>query len=80
MNIILTVSESGQVDLPADLRRSIGIEHGGSVSVRVENGELRMRSTAEVLADLQATGRKILAGDSVDQFIADRRREAAEED
>jgi bifunctional DNA-binding transcriptional regulator/antitoxin component of YhaV-PrlF toxin-antitoxin module len=79
MTLVLKVSETGHLDLPADLRKSLGIEHGGPVSVWMENGELRMRAVADVLGELQEEGSKILAGDSVDRFIADRRREAARE-
>ena len=80
MNVVLKVSKAGHLDLPADLRRSIGVENGGPVSVWVENGELRVRAVADVLAELQAEGSRILANDSVDRFIADRRAEAALED
>ena len=80
MNVVLNVSEAGHLDLPADLRKSMGIENGGPVSVWIENGELRVRAVADILAELQAEGSRIQANDSVDRFLADRREEAARED
>ena len=80
MNVVLNVSKSGHLDLPADFRRSMGIENGGPVSVWFVNGELRIRAVADILAELQTEGSRILANDSVDRFLADRREEAAREE
>lgn len=79
MNFVLKVSETGHLDLPEDLRKSMGIELGGPVTVRIENGELRIRALSKVLKELQEEASAILAGDSVDSFLADRRRDAARE-
>ena len=79
MNFVLKVSETGHLDLPENVRISMGLEHGGQVSAWVEEGELRIRPLASVLDDLQEEASKILAGDSVDRFLADRRRDEARE-
>ncbi|MDE2005309.1 MAG: AbrB/MazE/SpoVT family DNA-binding domain-containing protein [Rhodospirillales bacterium] len=76
------LSEGGKLNLPASMRRELGIEPGSQVLLRVEDGELRVRALAAGLRDLQASARRIFAGsnESVDRFLADRRAEAASED
>jgi AbrB family looped-hinge helix DNA binding protein len=77
------VSESGQVIVPADFRRQIGLEHGGDVVIELDGKAIRIRAVADALAEAQAWTRKVLGdrpGTSVDDFIAERRREAAVEE
>ncbi|KGM34200.1 AbrB/MazE/SpoVT family DNA-binding domain-containing protein [Inquilinus limosus] len=76
------VSESGRLSIPADLRRAVGLEHGGDVVVELDGRDIRIRTVDEVVAQAQALTRQLL-GDrpeaSVDAFLAERRREAAKE-
>lgn len=76
------VSESGRLSIPADLRRAVGLEHGGDVVVELDGRDIRIRTLDEVIARAQALTRQLL-GDrpeaSVDAFLAERRREAAKE-
>ncbi|MGK9165985.1 AbrB/MazE/SpoVT family DNA-binding domain-containing protein [Inquilinus limosus] len=76
------VSESGRLSIPADLRRAVGLEHGGDVMVELDGRDIRIRTVDEVVAQAQALTRQLL-GDkpeaSVDAFLAERRREAAKE-
>ncbi|MGL4960552.1 MAG: AbrB/MazE/SpoVT family DNA-binding domain-containing protein [Inquilinus sp.] len=76
------VSESGRLSIPADLRRAVGLEHGGDVVVELDGRDIRIRTLDEVVARAQALTRQLL-GDrpeaSVDAFLAERRREAAKE-
>ncbi|WP_343712794.1 AbrB/MazE/SpoVT family DNA-binding domain-containing protein [Inquilinus sp.] len=76
------VSESGRLSIPADMRRAVGLEHGGDVVVELDGRDIRIRTLDEVIAQAQALTRRLL-GDgpeaSVDAFLAERRREAAKE-
>jgi len=59
----------------------VGLEHGGPVVVRVEDGEIRIRAVRDVLAGLQAEASRVFAGsgESVEGFLRERRAEAARE-
>lgn len=76
---IATVSASGTVEIPEVRRRIAGLEDGGPVVVRVEDGEIRLRSVQAMVKALQDEARVIFAGsgESVERFLADRRTEAA---
>ncbi len=82
MDTLTKVSDGGKLNLPASLRRQLGIEPGTSVLLRVEDGELRIRTVREAVRRLQADAARLFAGsgDSVDRFLAERRAEAARED
>ncbi len=76
------VSESGRLSLPAEFRRAVGLEHGGTVVVELVDHEIRISTVPEVVAQAQAMTRKLLgdaADASSDTLIAERRREAAKE-
>lgn len=45
------VTRKGQVTLPADIRRALGIHEGDPVDFRVEDGEVRVRPARATLAD-----------------------------
>lgn len=74
----------GRLQVPADIRRALGLSDGDAVTMEVVNGELRVRSYRETLARVQARFREHLPpGVSprsiVDDFIAERRAEAEKE-
>jgi len=73
------VSGSGKLNLPAQYRKMIGLEHGGPVRVRVVDGEIRIRTVEAAMRALQTQAKTLLAGDSVDAFLADKRQAAAGE-
>ena len=84
---IVRMSESGRINIPAKQRRLLGLEDGGMVVSRVEDGELRIRPVRAVLAELQAkvAGMMAAAGHKPgtllsDELIAERRTEAAREE
>jgi AbrB family looped-hinge helix DNA binding protein len=83
MNAIrVRLSESGRLSIPASFRKAVGLEAGGDVLVELEGKEIRIRSLNEAVAQAQAMARRLLAGHpeaSVDDFIAERRREAEKE-
>src|SRR5690242_5598254 len=78
----IRMSANGRLSIPAKQRRALGLENGGMVVATLENGELRIRPIAAVLAEVQAMVASYVkaSGDTVDQFIADRRAEAAREE
>jgi AbrB family looped-hinge helix DNA binding protein len=68
------VSPTGRLSLPAEVRRAVGLENGGTVVVDLQDGAIRLRTMDEVLAGAQATARKIAGDDaSVDDFLRFRR-------
>lgn len=75
------VTQGGRIVIPAEMRRRLGIEIGDDVSVAVDNGSLRIRTQKESIKRAQALVRKFVPeGVSlVDELIAERRREAADE-
>jgi AbrB family looped-hinge helix DNA binding protein len=81
-NIPIRVSSNGRMSIPAKQRKALGLENGGMVVATVQDGELRIRTVKTVLDELRARLAPVLkaSGDTVDQFIADRRAEAAREE
>jgi AbrB family looped-hinge helix DNA binding protein len=76
------VSEAGRLSLPAEFRRAVGLERGGDVVVELAGREIRVRPLDEVVARAQELTRRLLAGrpgSSVEDFLAERRREAERE-
>ena len=73
------VTESGKLNLPAQHRKMVGLEHGGPVRIRVVDGEIRIRTVEATMQSLQSEARTLLANDSVDAFLADKRQDAARE-
>ena len=75
---LLRIAETGRINIPAQVRKMVGLEHGGPVSVWVEDGEIRVRPVRDVMVSLQAEAASLFEGsnESVDQFLADRRAEA----
>lgn len=76
------VSTSGRISLPAEFRKAVGLHDGGDVVVELAGDEIRIRTVDAVVARAQAIARRLL-GDgpegSVDAFLEERRREAAQE-
>lgn len=76
------VTESGRISLPADFRKTLGLDHGGDVIIELDGNDIRIRSVNAAIARAQALSRQFLGnkpGASVDDFIAERRREAERE-
>jgi AbrB family looped-hinge helix DNA binding protein len=76
------VMPDGRVSLPAALRRRHGLVGGGEVIVEDLGDAIVLRTVRQVVAQAKARTRKLLGdrpGTSVDDFLADRRREADSE-
>ncbi|MFP4213537.1 MAG: AbrB/MazE/SpoVT family DNA-binding domain-containing protein [Desulfohalobiaceae bacterium] len=65
----LTISKKGQVTLPAQLRKKMGLEAGGTVIAEEKNGELVLRPAAVVEIDLY-TDEQIARWDEKDRLDA----------
>lgn len=71
----------GKVAVPAELRRQLGLQTGDTLVFTNEGDSLRVRSYAAVIRELQAEFRRYVPEgvNVVDDFIAERRAEAARE-
>ena len=76
------VGPGGRVVIPAALRRALKVETGDEVILYLENGELRLYTHSMAIERAQALIRKhIPEGVSlVDELLAERRREVAQEE
>jgi AbrB family looped-hinge helix DNA binding protein len=73
------VMPDGRLNLPAKLRRKHGLAQGGEVIVEDAGDAIVLRTIDQVVARAQALSRKLVADStsaSVDDFLADRAREA----
>ena len=80
--IRVRISETGRVSIPADVRKIMGLEHGGVVTMELDGNDLRIRTLREGVARAQAVARRLVGdgGDILsDELIAERRREASRE-
>ncbi|MBV9932450.1 MAG: AbrB/MazE/SpoVT family DNA-binding domain-containing protein [Alphaproteobacteria bacterium] len=71
----------GRLQIPARVRRELGLKDGDAVVMRTVEGELRLRPLRDVVAEVQARLRRYVPeGVSLsDELIADRRAEAERE-
>jgi bifunctional DNA-binding transcriptional regulator/antitoxin component of YhaV-PrlF toxin-antitoxin module len=73
------VMPDGRLSLPADLRKRHGLARGGEVIVEDLGDAIVLRTLDQVVARAQALSRRLTAGKdgaSVEDFLADRAREA----
>lgn len=75
------IVSGGRLQLPADVRRELGLADGDPVRMSIENGELRVRSLRAVIAGIQAEVRQYVpAGVCLsEELISDRRAAASRE-
>lgn len=76
-----TVTASGRVRLPAEIRRRHGLEKGGDILIQETDDAIVLRTVDQVLAEARAIARAIAerGGVGVDAFLAERREEAERE-
>ena len=70
----------GKVALPASLRRDLGLADGDSIVIERDGNAIRIKSHAEVVREVQTLVKSFVGVGSVDDFIAERRREATREE
>jgi AbrB family looped-hinge helix DNA binding protein len=75
------VDSHGRVVIPAEFRRRLGIHEGDTVTLSVEDGELRLITLDEAIRRAQALVAELVPpGVSlVDELLADRRAEVEAE-
>lgn len=76
------VTSAGRLSIPTDMRKRYGLAKGGDVVIEDTGDAIMIRTVAQIVARAQDTSRRLLAGMTavaVDDFIADRRREARRE-
>lgn len=71
----------GRLQVPADIRRALGLKDGDTVRMEVVDGALHVRPFRDVLREIQQKMREYVPeGVSLaDELIADRRAETAKE-
>ncbi|WP_155646258.1 AbrB/MazE/SpoVT family DNA-binding domain-containing protein [Erythrobacter donghaensis] len=75
------MAHNGRLVLPKMVREALGMSDGGTVVFSLENGEVKLTSLDQSIKRAQDLYRKYTASDfTVDDFIAERRAEAARED
>ncbi len=81
MNMIAgKMAGNGRVTVPLAMRQALGLEAGGNVVLELADGEIRVRPVESAMADARALTRQFLGKNSkasVDDFLAERQREAA---
>ncbi len=78
----ISVAARGRIVLPAEVRRVLSLEPGDRLQLTVEpDGSLRLRSFAAIAKSVRGAFRDLAPGRSLaDELIAERRREAEEDD
>ena len=81
MTEVVILGDSGRIVLPAAIRKEFGLKAGDRLSVFTSDGEIRIMSRKMALESIRAgiiKQRGTLAG-VLDEFLAERREEAARE-
>lgn len=74
------VSHNGRLVLPKRVREALGMPEGGTVVFSVEGDQVKLTSILQSIGHAQTLYRRYAINDlSVDDFLADRRAEAARE-
>ncbi len=75
------VSKEGRILIPATVRADLGLHEGSGLSLRVENGEIRLYDRAQALRRAQEIAQKYKKpGESVvDEFLRERRAASTRE-
>lgn len=75
------IAEGGRVVIPADYRRTLGLEIGDEVIVRMAEGEVHILTRAHALKKAQALVRKHVPKEKslVRELLRERRSEGARE-
>jgi antitoxin PrlF len=72
------MGEKGRIVIPAEMRKALGMDAGGTLDLRVEDGELRISTLRARIRRVQERARKIIPpGVSLSEELSAERREAA---
>jgi AbrB family looped-hinge helix DNA binding protein len=80
MTVQVTVTASGRMSLPADIRKRLGLAGGGAVFVDETPQGVVLRTAAQVVAHARALAKQYdkVEGASVDDFLASRADESGQ--
>lgn len=81
MTIHVTLTSSGEISLPVELRARLGLAEGGSMVLEETEGGLILRTVAQAVDHARALARQYTADDpeaSVDAFLMRRRSESGQ--
>jgi AbrB family looped-hinge helix DNA binding protein len=80
MTVQVTVTASGRMSLPADIRKKLGLAKGGAVFVDETPEGVMLRTTDQILARARALSMQYdsVKGASVDDFLAGRAVESGQ--
>jgi antitoxin PrlF len=76
------IVSGGRLQLPAEVRKQLGLADGDTVTLEVKENELHVRSFQESVRRAQQRLKHLMPTDGTrlsDELIADRRREAENE-
>jgi AbrB family looped-hinge helix DNA binding protein len=75
------LDKHGRVVIPADMRKELDMEPGEALTIILRDNELRIITLNEAVRRAQTVARQVTGGRTglVDEFIAERRREAERE-
>jgi len=76
-HVVAKIAEGGRIVIPAAMRKTLNLEIGDEVILRVREGELVVMGRAEALRSArQLVRQKVKSGVSlVDELLQDRRRD-----
>jgi AbrB family looped-hinge helix DNA binding protein len=80
MGIQIKIAANGRMSIPADVRKQLGLEKGGEVTLDFDEFGMTLKTAAQRVAKAQALYRKYSKGRpgfTVDEFIAQKRADAA---
>ena len=81
MTVQVSITASGRMSLPADIRRRLGLSGGGALLVEETPDGVILRTVAQSVAHARALAQKYTGdqpGASVSDFLARRRAESGE--
>lgn len=85
INVRTKVTQGGRIVIPMEMRKKLGIEIGEDVNLTVEDDELKISTSKNALDNLRKAARLFRKHNKkpnlsvVDELIAERRAEAANE-
>ena len=72
--------KGGKIVIPAELRREFGMQDGDTLVLEREGEKLVIKTYAQVVCEIQARVKKLIKVPfTVDDFIAEKRKEAERE-
>jgi AbrB family looped-hinge helix DNA binding protein len=81
MTIQVSITPSGRMSLPADIRKRLGLSDGGQVLLEETENGVVLRTAAQAIAHAQGLAKRFTAENadaSVEAFLSSRRAESGE--